>query len=205
MAVKSRRDEYADLTRAAIVEAAISRFGADGFASTTVDDVAEAARVTKGGVYHHFKDKSALFEAAFIAMEERLIAKLAAGAAGVTDAWEAMSVGVEVFLAECSEPAFRRIVLEDAPAALGWVRWKEIEDAYFLGLVKASLDALASTGEIELPEGDLPARMLLAALGEAGLSVASSGRDADREAAAALVMRVLSGFKPAAPPEQAAR
>jgi hypothetical protein len=41
------------------VAAAIERFTVDGFAKASMDAIAEAARVTKGAVYHRFKDKAA--------------------------------------------------------------------------------------------------------------------------------------------------
>ena len=50
MNVKSRREEYAETTRAAIVKAAVEQFAAEGFARSTMDNVAQAARVTKGAV-----------------------------------------------------------------------------------------------------------------------------------------------------------
>jgi AcrR family transcriptional regulator len=71
MSAKGRREEYAETTRAAIVQAAIERFTADGFVKASIDAVAESARVSKGAVYHHFTDKSDLFEAAFVAVVSR--------------------------------------------------------------------------------------------------------------------------------------
>jgi AcrR family transcriptional regulator len=194
--VKSRREEYAEATRAAILEAAMERFTADGFAATTVDAVAEAARVTKGAVYHHFKDKAELLEAAFVVMEEELVATVTAAVEGIDDPWEELSRGVGAFLEACLEPRFRRIALEEAPASLGWSRWKEIEEGYFLGLVVASLDALSEAGLIRIPRGDLTARLVLAALSEAGLAVAS-GDDPEGERARvqALVMRLIAGLR----------
>jgi AcrR family transcriptional regulator len=32
-------------------------FGRKGYAQTSVDEIADAARVTKGAVYHHFDGK----------------------------------------------------------------------------------------------------------------------------------------------------
>ena len=117
MTVKGRRQEYAEVTRAAIVDAAVERFTMEGYARTSIDAVAEAARVTKGGVYHHFSDKAELFEAAFIAMEERLLAAVEAGIAGLTDPWDLIAAGIEIYLEECCTPDFRRIALQDAPGA----------------------------------------------------------------------------------------
>lgn len=197
MEVKSRREEYAEVTRAAIVEAAVARFTADGFAGANIDSIAEMARVTKGAVYHHFADKAGLFEAAYVAMEDRLLARVLAGIKGIDDPWEALLLGADVFLEECCQPDFRRIALEEAPVALGWARWKASEEKYFLGLLSAALGAMAEAGLIAIPaEGDLPARMLLAALDEAGLSVASSpDPQAERERAGDLINRLLSGLR----------
>ena len=197
MEVKSRRKEYAEFTRAAIVEAAVSRFAADGYAGTNIDSIAELARVTKGAIYHHFTDKAELFEAAYTAMEERLLAAVLAGVDGINDPWETLRVGADVYLEECCTIDFSRIALEEAPVALGWARWKAAEEKYFLGLVVSALDAMAEAGLIDTPaEGDLTARMLLAALNEAGLSVASSPEPrAEKKRAGDLIQRLLSGLR----------
>jgi AcrR family transcriptional regulator len=194
--VKSRREEYAETTRAAILDAATARFTADGFAGTTVDQVAEAARVTKGAVYHHFRDKAELLEAAFVQMEERLVVTVAAATEGIDDPWEEFARGVDAFLEACLEPGFRRIALEEAPAVLGWARWKDIEERYFLGLMVASLDGLARAGLIRVPPGDLTARMLLAAISEAGLAVAAADDpDEERTRVGVLVGQLVRGLR----------
>jgi AcrR family transcriptional regulator len=196
MAGKTRREEYAELTRSAVVSAAIRRFAADGYAATTIDAIADEARVTKGGVYHHFADKAELFEAAFIAMEERLLRNVTAGLAGITDPRELMTAGIDLFLAECAHQDFRAIALEQAPAALGWIRWKKIDEEYFLGMVKGGLDALTATGEYHIPDSELAARILMAALDEAGLAVAASpDPDAERERARTLLQQLLGGLR----------
>ncbi|CQA00077.1 Probable transcriptional regulator%2C TetR [Mycobacteroides abscessus] len=56
-----RRERYAALTRSAIVEAARMLFVERGFDDTSVDDIAEVAQVSKGAIYHHFKDKQEIF------------------------------------------------------------------------------------------------------------------------------------------------
>ena len=116
-----------------------------------MDAIAQPARVTKGAVDHHFRDKADLFEAVFLLMEERLLAKVMAGEDGITDPWESMATGIDIYLAERGEPDFRRIALEEAPAALGWSRWKEIEERYFLGALTAVLEAMAGDGQLDIP------------------------------------------------------
>jgi AcrR family transcriptional regulator len=196
MTGKSRRDEYAEQTRVAVVEAAVSLFAANGYAATTIDAVAAEARVAKGGVYHHFANKAELFEAAFLAMEERLLARVVGAINDATDMEQMVISGIDVFLAQCCEPDFRRIALLDAPAALGWARWKEIDEQFFLGLMKSGLDDLVSTGRYVIPDADLTARVLLAALTEAGLAAATAPRPkVEVKRAKAVIERLLHGLR----------
>jgi AcrR family transcriptional regulator len=43
-----------------LLEAALEVFARDGYRTATIDDVAEAAGVTKGAIYHYFETKEAL-------------------------------------------------------------------------------------------------------------------------------------------------
>src|ERR1700692_3345438 len=59
------RGEQVAQSRAALIAAGRLLFGGQGFAATSVDDLARAARVTTGALYHHFPTKTALFETVF--------------------------------------------------------------------------------------------------------------------------------------------
>ena len=48
-------------TKKRIVKAATKNFAKKGYANTTVDLVAKSAKVSKGGLYHHFQSKEDLF------------------------------------------------------------------------------------------------------------------------------------------------
>lgn len=58
-----RTKAEAEATRGAILEAAIEAFLEKGVASTTLEQVARRAGVTRGAVYWHFQDKNDLFSA----------------------------------------------------------------------------------------------------------------------------------------------
>src|SRR5258708_5655016 len=66
----SLRAEQVAQTRAALVAAGRVLFGRDGFAATSVEDLAREARVTTGALYHHFSTKAKLFEAVFLAAHD---------------------------------------------------------------------------------------------------------------------------------------
>jgi TetR/AcrR family transcriptional regulator, acrAB operon repressor len=56
-----RTKEEAAVTRAIVLKAALSVFSAKGYAAATLDDVARAAKVTRGAIYWHFKSKADLY------------------------------------------------------------------------------------------------------------------------------------------------
>jgi TetR/AcrR family acrAB operon transcriptional repressor len=56
-----RTKEEAEVTRAAVLKAALAVFSAKGYSAATLDDVASAAKVTRGAIYWHFKSKADLY------------------------------------------------------------------------------------------------------------------------------------------------
>ncbi len=60
--VKRSKDD-AKQTREAVLKAALKVFSAKGYARATLDEIARAAKVTRGAVYHHFTDKAAIYQA----------------------------------------------------------------------------------------------------------------------------------------------
>jgi hypothetical protein len=66
----------------------------------------------------------------------------------------------------------RQIMLIDAPAVLGWERWRELDEQGPLGLIRASLEYAADTGRIERRHVDTFAHIVLAAGNELALMIA---------------------------------
>ena len=192
MPVKARREEYTEATRAALLEAARTAFTARGFARTSVDDIVRSARLTKGALYHHFKDKRAVFEAVFRGIEEALVRRVVEASARHGDPWARIDAGVGAFLDAALEPENRRILFEEAPVALGWARWREIEQEYMMGVLRASLRSLDDAGLIRAEPLDLVAPVLFGAIGEA-TQVAAREPDttAARRAAKRLVLQLV--------------
>ena len=137
MAVKSRQAENSAATRAALIKIARKLFAERGYAETATEEVVRRARVTRGALYHHFKDKKDLFKAVLLEEEKRLAELTAIASAGETDPLNIMGKATEAFLDECLDPAVRQIVLIDAPAVLGWEEYRRIDDEHFLAVAGA--------------------------------------------------------------------
>ncbi|MDX6602225.1 MAG: hypothetical protein QOF13_1427 [Solirubrobacterales bacterium] len=174
MNVKRTQAERSDATRAALVEAARGLFAERGYAGIGTEEIARAAGLSRGALYHHFDGKSELFEAVYEQVERELAARIAAGAleANAASPLEAMRAGVEMFLAASTEPEAQRIVLLDGPSVLGWDRWREIAAEHGLGLIEATLQAAIEAGAISQQPVRPLAHVLMGALDEAAMLVA---------------------------------
>ncbi len=193
----SRREEYADATRSALLDSAREAFIADGFQQAAVEAISRRARVTRGAFYHHFADKKALFEALVVALQADAAARLLQRAQAAAQPLDRLRQGIRGFLEVCVEPAYRRLVIQDAPAVLGPRRCREIEDEHVYGLLVRALKELKAAGAIEVGDAALAARMIGAMLCEAALMLedASKPRTLERHALE-LVDRLLAALAP---------
>ena len=56
-----RTKQEAAITRTTLLQTALSIFSTKGYAAATLDDVEQAAKVTRGAIYWHFKSKADLY------------------------------------------------------------------------------------------------------------------------------------------------
>ena len=172
--MRSRRVDYTESTRQALVDSALDLFTKRGYAGTSLDAIVKRARVTKGALYHHFSGKQALFEAAFDLVETAAMNRLTAVVAGDGTAWERAMEGIQAYVRVCLEPAYQRIVIHEAPVVMGWERWREAEEHFSYGLVRATVEALVDAGEIAPLPVEVTARILFGALSAGAEAIASS-------------------------------
>ena len=176
------RVERGKATRERLVATARELFGRDGYEATSVESVLKEAGVAKGSLYHHFENKPALFDAVLDQVVSEVAGKAGQAAARHDDPVESLRAGCAEWLRTCLDPAVQQIALVDAPAVLGWARWRELDEQYTLGGVRRSLLGLADSGRVPAAQVDALANMLLAAVGEAALLIV---RADDPEAALA--------------------
>jgi AcrR family transcriptional regulator len=168
----NQRVEQGQATRAALIEVATELFASNGYEATAIPAVLDAAGVSRGALYHHFKSKEALFEAVLQSVEAQATLKVTRAARGATDPLDGLRRGCAAYLAMCRDPVVRRISLIDAPAVVGWERWREIDEQHSFGLIKAAIGAIAADGRIKPELVDVMAHVVLAALLEVALLVA---------------------------------
>jgi AcrR family transcriptional regulator len=166
-----QRREKGLTTRQHILAAATQLFAEAGYEAISIEAILGASAISRGALYHHFSGKDQLFAAVFEALEAEIAQASIEAARGIADPVERLRAGCRSFLDLAGTPRVRQIVLIDAPAVLGWQKWREIEGRHGFGLLKASLNAAAKARGLKRAPLEEMAHLLLAALIEAALLV----------------------------------
>lgn len=201
MKVKDRprrtQAERTAATRALLLDSARKLFADKGFNAVSTEAIVAAAGVTRGALYHQFDDKAALFAAVYEDVERDLVADVAERIAAErpADQLQAMRVGARLFLDLCSAPEVQRIVLIDAPAVLGWDRWRAVGMKYGLGVIEAMLTQAIADRVIADQPVRPTAHVLLGALDEAALYISrADNADEARAQMHAVCDRIIAGI-----------
>jgi len=193
---KTKQDLRSEVTRRRLVTAARTLFGARGYAAVGTEEIVRAAGVTRGALYHQFRDKADLFAAVAEEVEAELAERIAAGVADATaDPVAALRLGARLFLDTCAQPEVERIILLDAPAVLGWQAWRDLAGRYGLGLVQAALQMAMDAGALVAQPVVPLAHVLVGALDECALYIAQAeDPPAAREECTEILDRILRGI-----------
>jgi len=190
---RTKHDLRSQATRRQLITAARRLFGARGYAAVGTEEIVRTAGVTRGALYHQFRDKADLFAAVAEEVEAEIAEQIVAGAAeAAADPVGTLRAGARLFLHACAEPEVERIILLDAPAVLGWEAWRDLAGRYGLGLIQLALQSAMDSGAI-VPQPVIPlAHVLVGALDECALYVARAGDPAAaREECATIIDRIL--------------
>lgn len=195
MTVKGRRAEYAEATRSALLETARRLFIEQRYSELSADEITRAARLTRGAVYHHFGGKQGLFEAVFEQVEQELTERLTSAIGEPGDSWDTTVRALNVFLDECTDVAYQRIVLQEGPFALGWDRWRELDERYTLGLIGRAVDRLVREGVFRPRSTELTVRAIYGLLTELAWSLADTTDERTRREAGQIALDMIGALR----------
>ncbi|MFC9981002.1 helix-turn-helix domain-containing protein [Gordonia sp. NPDC127522] len=161
-------------TARAVLAAATRQFADRGFSDVSLDDVAEAAGVTRGAVYHHFRNKGALFAAVAAACHQQVAdAVVAAAEAAGTDPARQLRAGSHAFVDAITSGPAVRILLIDGPAVVGWEEWRRLDEVGSAAHLREALEAAGVDEELV----DVLTMLLSGAMNEAALWLARHPED----------------------------
>src|SRR2546423_4135920 len=98
------RAEQAEATRGELLRVARELFAARGYAAVGTEEIVRAANLTRGALYHHFRDKRDLLREVHESLQRELVERVGAAMAAVEDPLELLEAGLRAFLDACTEP-----------------------------------------------------------------------------------------------------
>lgn len=192
----SLRQEHRDATRGALVGAARRLFAANGFSETSIDAIATEARVTKGAVYHHFRNKQELFRAVYLVVETEVDMASGVAAAKGRSPIDSILRGVDAYLDAAMANDVQRITLVDAPAVLGpEPNGNPNDNPGHVGLREVINDAVKA-GSIKRVDGDSLAHLIRGGCLQAATLIArSNDQGATRKKVGATLRTLIRGLE----------
>lgn len=190
------REDQRRATRVRLLTHARELFAEHGYAAVSIPDVARAAGVTKGALYHQFTGKAEVFEAVLEQAQQEVGESVAAAADVVTDPFAALLAGCRAFLEAATAPAVRRVLLVDGPALVGWERWRELDEQASASHLAEALAALMDDGVLARRPVAPLTRLLSGAMNEAALWLARpDAMPSDLDDATTALAALLAGLR----------
>ena len=190
----TRRDRNAEATRQVIMQAGRELFATQSYAETTGLQICVRAGVTRGALQHHFGSKVGLFIAIFDDLQSDGVARVADALADHDDPWEQARAVTGLLLDVYTDAEYQAVVLKEAPAAIGWQRWRERYRDNFTDVVRELIGSFVAAGLVKHSPAMLTVT-LNGALTELSFEIARSNDPATRTAALALLDDMISGFR----------
>ncbi|WP_409428890.1 helix-turn-helix domain-containing protein [Mycobacterium sp. SMC-11] len=175
------------------MSAARRLWGARGYAAVGTPEIAEAAGVTRGAMYHQFPDKAALFLAVVESVEADVMVRLgeAVAASAATTPAAALRAAAENWLVVAEDPEVRQLVLLDAPNVLGWDGFRDVAQRYSLGMTEQLLGEAMQAGQLPHQPVRALAHVLIGALDEAAMLIATADDPEQTRADVSVVIQRL--------------
>ena len=193
----------AEATRQSLIAAARELFGEQGYAATSVDEIARQAGVTKGALYHHFRDKDDLFRAVVEDVKRDVTDVVGAAFLSATTAenetMHSVVLGCRAFIEAHLDPAVQRISIIDARSVLDATTRRALDARYEVAVVRGAFRRAMRLGAVERQPLVPLAHIVAGALAEACAYIAEAD-DAEvaRTEANAVIEHLLEGLRPTA-------
>jgi AcrR family transcriptional regulator len=186
--------ERTQKSREVLTAAAARLFAEQGYAATSTEAVLAAAGLTRGALYHHFRDKRDLFDAVCQRLHAEIAATLLEAAEAQPDPVDGLIAGCLAFVDEIARPRARRILLIEAPSVLGWERWNEIDRAHGFGLLVEGVREAVAAGALA-GDPEVLAHLLNGGLNQAVVWAAHSGDPSAMPRAKAAFVQLMESLR----------
>jgi AcrR family transcriptional regulator len=178
-----------------LIEVARIHFTERGYADSGLEEIAAEAELTRGALYHHFRNKTQLFHVVLESVQKEIAERVETEAAKSDDVWEQLFLGCRAFVTSAVEPQNKRVLLIDGPAVLGPEVWRMMDERHSMRLLREQLQLMEQKGHLKAVSIDAMTHFLSGALNESALWLAQkTDYDQSLEEVMRLLSLMLEGF-----------
>lgn len=179
-----------------LIAVARTHFTSHGYADAALESIVHEANLTRGAVYHHFRNKKELFRIVLEDVQREVAEKVELESSTSEDLWQQLSLGCRAFIMAAVEERNRRIMLIDGPAILGWKVWREMDKNHSMRLLRGQLEIMKNQGYFQMTPLDALTHFISGGLNEMALWLANeSSRSNALDEAMSVLTVFLEGFK----------
>lgn len=191
-----KKEEATYKTTSNLLAVARKHFTEYGYLDVSLEKIAEEGNVTRGAVYHHFKNKQGLFTAVLECVQKDVSIQIEKEAMKSDDPWQQLILGCVGFVNGANAKENKRILLVDAPAALGLDAWRRIDQENSMSVLQEHIDELNASGYL-CPAVDkrLMTFAISGALNELALNCSQNGLADCDDKMLDTITQLVRGFK----------
>lgn len=191
-----KNEEATQKTTSSLLKIAREHFTEHGYFDVSLEKIAEEGNVTRGAVYHHFKNKKGLFLAVLENVQKDVAIQIEQEALKSDDLWQQLILGCWGFIKGANAKECRRILLVDAPAVVGWDTWRKIDQENSMSVLQEHINDLKAQGYLyDNVDTELMTYSISGALNELALNYPLHEVAKINEAISITISQMVSGFR----------
>ena len=192
---KTTRQSMAEATRDKLVRVAHDLFSQQGYAQTSLDTIVTKAQMSKGAVYHHFKNKQQVYAACY-EYQAQQVAQYIAQTPPTDDAWQDALNQCQAFLDFVIKKGKASMPLQEVISVLGYDSWLKLDTRHTMGIIVDTVERLQKAKLIKPYPTSLLAQTFYGLLVSSAMSLsASKPNKQSLQQQKMLVQDMLSGLR----------
>ena len=136
-------------TRARLIDTAWEQFARLGFENTHTEEILREAGISRGAMYHHFRNKAELFEAVCDLLSREAMVAIEKAVAGQRGSLATLKAGSLAWVDFMARDDVRRILVVEAPSVLGQERWRALDERYSFPLLCEGIREAMEEGALQ--------------------------------------------------------
>lgn len=191
-----KNEEASYKTTSKLLDIARRHFTEYGYFDVALEKIADEGNVTRGAIYHHFKNKQGLFTAVLACVQKDVSIQIEKMAMASDDPWQQLILGCVGFIKAANEKENKQILLVDAPAVLGWSVWRQVDQENSMSVLQEHINDLKTWEYLgDIVDTELMTYSISGALNELALNYSQTESTDNDDKIINTITQLVYGFR----------